>query len=149
MRAAYPPVQEVLPHSGQAVLLDAVLEDTPEKIRVLTRIRVDHPYFVAGRGVPAWVGIELMAQAAAAHAGLKARLSQKPPNAGMLLGSRRFEALEPWFHEGMELEVVAEQEFGATGEGGVSACACSVHSGGRTLATATLVVLEIVGEAKL
>ncbi|MGE5626204.1 MAG: hypothetical protein ACM3ZT_11720 [Bacillota bacterium] len=140
----YPAITELLPHRGPAVLLDTVLEDTPDKIRARARIGADHPYFVAGRGVPAWVGIELMAQAAAAHAGLKARLSQKPPNAGMLLGTRRFEALEPWFREGMELEVVAEQEFGATGEGGVSACVCSIYSGGRTLATATLVVLEII-----
>jgi predicted hotdog family 3-hydroxylacyl-ACP dehydratase len=31
--AAYPPISELLPHSGSAVLLDAVLEDTPERIR--------------------------------------------------------------------------------------------------------------------
>lgn len=143
---AYPPIAELLPHSGPAVLLDAVLEDTPQKIRARATIRSSHPYFVAGRGVPAWVGIELMAQAAAAHAGLKARGSQKSPNAGMLLGTRRFEVRAPWFEEGMELEVTAEQEFGATGEGGVSACVCAILSGGRTLAAATLVVLEIVGE---
>ena len=145
---AYPPITELLPHRGTAVLLDAVLEDRPGSLRARTLIRADHPYFVTGEGVPAWVGIEMMAQAAAAHAGLRARDSQMPPNAGMLLGTRRYEALEPWFREGMELEVSAEQEFGATGEGGVSACVCTIKSGGRTLATATLVVLEIIGKGE-
>ena len=149
MRETYPPVAEILPHRGPAVLIHEVIEDHRDGIRVLARVGRDHPYLVPGLGVPAWVGIELMAQAAAAHAGLKARRSQKPPNAGMLLGTRRFEALEPWFPENTELEVVAEQEFGATGEGGVSACICSIRSGGRTFATATLVVLEIIGEMRL
>jgi predicted hotdog family 3-hydroxylacyl-ACP dehydratase len=141
----YPPIAELLPHRGASVLLDAVLEDHAGGLRARVTIRSDHPYLVPGRGIPAWVGIELMAQAAAAHAGLKARSSQMPPNGGMLLGTRRFEALEPWFREGMELEVSAEQEFGESGEGGVSACVCAIRSGGRTLATATLVVLEIIG----
>lgn len=143
--AVYPPIAELLPHHGASVLLDAVLEDRPDGLRARVTIRPGHPYLVPGHGVPAWVGIELMAQAAAAHAGLKARGSQMPPNAGMLLGTRRFEALEPWFREGMELEVTAEPEFGSSGEGGVSACVCAIESGGRTLATATLVVLEIIG----
>ena len=57
----------------------------------------DNPYFVPGLGVPVWVGIELMAQAIAAHAGLGARREQKPPRAGMLLGTRRFEASAAYF----------------------------------------------------
>ena len=140
----FPPIAELLPHHGPAVLLDAVLEDDADRIRARTRIGADHPYLVPGQGVPVWVGIELMAQAIAAHAGLSARREHKPPKKGMLLGSRRFEAKVPYFRLGDELEVRAEREFGD--EGGIAACACSILCGGATIATATLIIVEIPEE---
>ena len=44
--------------------------------------------FVEDGQVPAWVGIEYMAQAIAAWAGCRARAAGKPPQLGFLLGSR-------------------------------------------------------------
>lgn len=140
---AFPPVQELLPHRGPAVLLDAVLEDHADGIRATTRITSEHPYFVDGAGVPAWVGIEIMAQAIAAHAGLEVRRAQKAPNAGMLLGTRRYQAETAYFPAGMQLEVTADREFGESG--GVAACACRILAEGRTLVTATLIVVELDG----
>ena len=140
----FPPIAELLPHRDRAVLLDAVLEDTADTIRVRTRIGADHPYLVPDRGVPVWVGIELMAQAIAAHAGLSARRDHRPPKKGMLLGSRRFEAKTPYFKLGDELEVRAAREFGD--DGGIAACACAILCGGETLVTATLIIVEIPEE---
>lgn len=141
MGSDFPPVAELLPHRGAAVLVDAVLEDTEDAIRVRARISRGNPYFVEGRGVPAWVGIELMAQAAAAHAGLAARRLHRTPNKGMLLGTRRYEAATAYFPEGAELEIRARREFG--GEGDINACACEILSEGRTLVTATIVLVEV------
>lgn len=138
----FPPIAELLPHAGPAVLLDAVLEQDPDGLRARLRITSQHPYFEPGRGVPAWVGIELMAQAIAAHAGLFARRSQNPPKKGMLLGTRRYEARVSHFAEGSELEVEARREFGED-EGGVAACLCRITSGGRELATATLIIMQV------
>ena len=143
----FPPVSELLPHRGSAILLDAVLEDSADAIRARVRIGHGHPYFEPGHGVPVWVGIELMAQAIAAHAGLSARRSQKPPNKGMLLGTRHFEAATAYFTEGQELDVHAEREFGEEG-GGLAACACKIVAAGETLATATIIIVEI-GEGVL
>ena len=142
--AAFPPIAELLPHRDSAVLLDAVLEDDTDSIRARVRIGAEHPYLVPGLCVPAWVGIELMAQAIAAHAGLAARREQRPPKTGMLLGSRRYEARVPYFRIGDELEVRAEREFG--GDGGMAACSCAILCGGETLATATLIIVEIPEE---
>ncbi|HSN18269.1 MAG TPA: 3-hydroxylacyl-ACP dehydratase [Gammaproteobacteria bacterium] len=142
--AAFPPIAELLPHRDSAVLLDAVLEDEVDAIRARTRIGPNHPYLVPGHGVPVWVGIELMAQAIAAHAGLSARRDHKSPKKGMLLGSRRFEAKVPYFDVGDELEVRATREFGD--EGGIAACACGILRGGEILATATLIIVEIPEE---
>jgi len=141
---SFPPIAELLPHRDSAVLLDAVLEDDADSIRARTRITAGHPYLVPGQGVPVWVGIELMAQAIAAHAGISARRDHKPPKKGMLLGSRRFEAKLAYFQVGDELEVRARREFGD--EGGIAACACAILSGGETLVTATLIIVEIPEE---
>jgi predicted hotdog family 3-hydroxylacyl-ACP dehydratase len=144
MTETYPAVTELLPHAGPAVLIDQVLADSPDVIRCAAHITARHPFFVPGEGVPAWVGIELMAQAIAAHAGLAARREQKPPNAGMLLGTRKFEAGTPWFREGAILEVRAEREFGEPG--GIAACACTILSDGQTLARASIIIIEVDGE---
>ncbi len=141
MGEMFPPAAELVPHAGRAVLIDTVLEDTPDSIRVSARVRPESPYCVPGLGLPAWVGIELMAQAIAAHAGLGARRERKPPRAGMLLGTRRFEAAAAYFPEGAELEVRAQRDFGD--DGGLAACACTILSGDRILAQATIIIVEI------
>ena len=141
MTEAFPPATELLPHRGRAALIDKVLEDTRDNIRVSAHITPENPYFEPGLGVPAWVGIELMAQAIAAHAGLAARREQKPPRAGMLLGTRRFAASMAYFPAGSELEVRAQRDFGD--DGGLAACACTILSGDRILAQATIIVIEI------
>lgn len=140
--SGYPPVPELLPHAGPAVLLDSILEQQPDALRARLRITSAHPYFEPGRGVPVWVGIELMAQAIAAHAGLNSLREGAPPRKGMLLGTRRYEASVSWFTEGSELEVEARREFGEDA-GGVAACVCRIRSGGRELANATLIIMQI------
>ncbi|MFI4967105.1 MAG: 3-hydroxylacyl-ACP dehydratase [Gammaproteobacteria bacterium] len=137
----FPPIAELLPHRGSAVLLDAVVEDNADDIRARVRIGPQHPYFEPGRGVPVWVGIELMSQAIAAHSGLSSRRSKAPPKKGMLLGTRRFEAATAYFMEGAELLVEARREFGGDNE--ITACVCNISSGGETLATATIIIVEI------
>lgn len=139
-------ISELLPHKGPAVMIDQVLEDSRDSIRVSARITAAHPFFVAGHGVPNWVGIEMMAQAIAAHAGLNGRREQREPRAGMLLGTRRYETTSPWFEEGANLEILAEREFGDNG--GLAACNCRIMQDGQTLATATIIIIEIDEELK-
>ncbi|HKS93845.1 MAG TPA: 3-hydroxylacyl-ACP dehydratase [Gammaproteobacteria bacterium] len=140
MHDAFPPVAELLPHCGRAVMLDAVLEHSANHTVARVCIVRAHPLFVAGHGVPAWAGIEFMAQAAAAHAGLNSRRSGGAPRIGMLLGTRRYQAHTDYFAENMQLEVRAEREFGDSQ--GVGACRCRISHNGQTLASATLIVVE-------
>lgn len=134
----------LLPHQGRAVLIDEVLAESRDSIRVTAHITRQHPFFVDGHGVPGWVGIELMAQAIAAHAGLNGLRAQRPPRKGMLLGTRRYQMHADYFPEGTRLEIQAEREFG--GDAGMAACACRIHSGGQLLAEATLIIVEIEAE---
>lgn len=140
MAGAFPPVAELLPHRGHAVMLDAVLEHSENHTVARVCITRMHPLFVAGQGVPVWAGIEFMAQAAAAHAGLNNRRSGGTPRIGMLLGTRRYQAHTDYFAENMQLEVRAQREFGDNQ--GVGACRCHISHNGQILASATLIVVE-------
>lgn len=144
MRTDFPPIADLLPHRGRAVLIDAVLEESADCIRAGAHITASHPFFVAGHGVPSWAGIELMAQAIAAHAGLENRRCQRRPRLGMLLGTRRYQTETAWFPEGARLEILAEREFGQGGD--MHACVCHIFCNGQTLATATLIIIEVAEE---
>ncbi|HEV2331605.1 MAG TPA: 3-hydroxylacyl-ACP dehydratase [Gammaproteobacteria bacterium] len=146
MSAAFPPIAELVPHAGPALLLDAVLEHADGRIRARARVSAASRYFVPGRGLPSWVGLELMSQAIAAYAGLKARAEGRPPRAGMLLGTRRYEARESYFPEGAELEIECIRDFGD--DSGVAACACTIRSGGETWAEATIIIVEVDEEGR-
>lgn len=136
----YPPPSQLLPHTGPAVLLDEIVHESDDAIEVAALITAAHPFFVAGHGVPVWVGIELMAQAIAAHAGLSGQRAGRGPRRGMLLGTRHYQGHVPWFAEGARLVIHADRTFG--NNGGLAACECRIVCDGATLAEATIVIIE-------
>ncbi|MDE2234185.1 MAG: hypothetical protein KGK44_01400 [Gammaproteobacteria bacterium] len=147
MNQAFPPIQELLPHRGPAILIDEVLSDSEDSIRVAANINRNHPYFMLGRGVPSWVGIELMAQAVAAHAGLANRRTNTAPRIGMLLGVRSFNTETRYFHEGELLEITSISQFGESGD--IAACACTIQCGGKIVAQGTLIIMQTEKQARL
>lgn len=83
-------VEELLPHSGRMVLLNRVIEFDEDNMVAEVIVR-DDGLFGDGKTVPAWLGIEYMAQTIAALGGMKRRMAGKPLNPGFLLGTRRYE----------------------------------------------------------
>ncbi len=81
-------IARLLPHSGNMVLLDSVLEYDAHSIHCLARSHhdVDNPLRMDGR-LPAWCGIEYAAQAMAIHQGLCAG-NATPPLRGFLAVAR-------------------------------------------------------------
>ena len=61
-------------------------------------------------GVPAWAGVEYMAQTIAAHAGVEARARGEPPAIGFLLGTRAYSTSVEKFPNGSKLTVTVEPE---------------------------------------
>lgn len=136
----WPPIAALLPHAGPMRLLGAVLAHDASR----TECRV-HPaasaLFRDGSGcVPAWVGIEYMAQCAAAHGGLAAHASGGTPRPGLLLGSRRVVFRCDGFAEDVPLRVTARH---VAGRDGAVAFACTVEDpdGGPPLVEGRLNVL--------
>ena len=141
MNDAWPPhpMDAWVPHRGAMSLLDAV--DRCDDERVVARVRVPaQGLFNGADGVPAWVGIEYMAQTVAAWSGARARAGGGSPRIGYLLGSRRYEAAVPAFAAGAELTVHAQCEL--TGDNGLGMFDCRIEQDGRVLATGRLSVFE-------
>jgi predicted hotdog family 3-hydroxylacyl-ACP dehydratase len=100
--------------------------------------------FCDGNGVGAWVGVEYMAQAVAAHAGYAARRRGDPVKVGFLLGSRHYECSRPMFALGSLLHVHVQRVL--QGENGLGAFECRIvdahDPSGSTVAAATITVFQ-------
>ena len=101
-------VEELVPHSGRMVLLNRVIEFDEENMVAEVIVR-DDGLFGDGITVPAWLGIEYMAQTIAALGGMKRRLAGKPLNLGFLLGTRRYDCNLDIFPVGSVLTVSVKQ----------------------------------------
>jgi predicted hotdog family 3-hydroxylacyl-ACP dehydratase len=132
-------ILSVVPHSGRMLLVDALLESDADAVMVSALVRPDNP-FADAEGVPAWVGIEYMAQAVAAWAGCRALERGERARIGFLLGTRRYECDGAHFRFGAQLRVEARREL--FGENGLGMFACRILEDGRELARANLSVFE-------
>jgi predicted hotdog family 3-hydroxylacyl-ACP dehydratase len=131
------PIVELLPMKPPMVFLDRVLSYDDPRLVTGLEVRPGIPFFETD-GVPAWVGIEYMAQSVAAHAGVKARLRGEPPLIGFLLGTRAYKCDVSQFTEGENLKINVEPLFS---EEGLGAFACSIETD-RPLASATVNVYQ-------
>ena len=119
------PIAEVLPHSGNMILLERVLEHARDATACSVAIAAQ-TLFVQGDGsVGSWVGVEYMAQCVAAHAGLHARAMGKQPRVGYLVSSRRLRFHAPRFVPGQELRISVAQLWG--GQQGMVSFECKVE----------------------
>ena len=101
------PIGELLPHGPEMTLIDQLVEYSPQRSVATVFVTERSPFFLRS-GVPAWVGIEYMAQAIAAHAGLDARLRGERPPVGFLLGTRAYESEVGEFALGSTLRITVE-----------------------------------------
>lgn len=82
-------VAALIPHSGAMVLLDKVTGYDGASLTAELTVRNDG-LFGDEDSIPAWVGIEYMAQAVGAYAGIRSILAGEPIKLGYLLGTRRY-----------------------------------------------------------
>ena len=143
----FPPIEELLPHRGNMLLLSRVLAADDESAACEAVPDADAWYADADGLMPAWIGIELMAQTIAAHVALIARRAGKPPRPGVLLGTRAYRAGVERFAAGKPLEVMARVTY--RDASGLGAYDCTlVDSSGTELATAAITVYEPADFAK-
>lgn len=131
-----PEIGSLVPHSGAMVLLDHVIFVDSENLIAEVKIGQDTVFF-DGDCVGAWVGIEYMAQAIAAHAGYLSSLRGDSVKVGFLLGARRYECSRPSFRLGSVLKVSVQRILQA--ENGLGAFECRIDDSQDSTETAVAV----------
>jgi predicted hotdog family 3-hydroxylacyl-ACP dehydratase len=136
-----PDIKTLVPHAGTMSLLDSLVAVDAETLSARVAIGPDTLFCTDG-AVGAWVGVEYMAQAVAAHAGYQARQRGEPVRVGFLLGTRRYACAVPVFAVGSVLTIRVQRAL--QGDNGLGAFECHIEdaASGAELASATITVFQ-------
>ena len=104
------PVAPLVPHARGMCLLTQLVEVREEGATAETVTRRDD-LFAEPDGIPAWVGVEWLAQAVAAWAGFRVVASGEAPAPGLLLGAKRYRARVPVFDFDQRIRVTVTIDF--------------------------------------
>ena len=126
---------DLVPHRGAMCLLDSIDEYGADWLRasVVTR---RSSLFAMEEGIPAWLGIEYMAQAAAAFGGIEQVQRGERPSIGLLIGSRYYRAVRTFIPFDTRLDVLATIAMRDAED--FAAYDCTLSAGGEALAKCTL-----------
>lgn len=123
----FPHLDELIPQSGPMRLIDFVISEVAETVSVAAIVRSTNIFFEPSRGVPAYIGLEFMAQAISAYDGLERWRSGLPPAIGFLLGCRRYSTTRRYFSEG---ETLVIEVTSLLGEGALASFDCHIKDAG-------------------
>ena len=130
---------EILPHRGAMMLLDAIQDYGEEWLEAEVNVRAESNFAGPG-GVPAWVGVEYMAQAVCAWSGIEQVQRGEAPSPGLLLGTRRYRSRHPVFGLGSRLRVRAQLIWRDASD--LAAFDCRIAENGEEVAQAQLKVFR-------
>lgn len=120
-------IDQLLPHAGRMILLDRVVEWDVERIVCERTVRRGDA-FVDASGLPAWAGVELMAQTIAAWNGCQILAAGGTIRPGFLLGTRSYRADVDAFPHGTKLTIEAVRSF--HDDDGMGAFTCLIGAPG-------------------
>ncbi|MTD25359.1 ApeP family dehydratase [Erwinia sorbitola] len=105
----YQPAACYLPHAAPMVLVERVIMVSDEEAHCQVRISPDGvlaPFLTPEGALPAWFGIEIIAQTIGVWSGWHGRQQQQQaPRPGMLLGGRGYRCQQAQFPAGSVLDV--------------------------------------------
>jgi predicted hotdog family 3-hydroxylacyl-ACP dehydratase len=114
----------LVPHAGPMLLLTRLLRHEADETACAVEIAAQQLFRDADGGVPAWIGLEYMAQCIAVHAAL-ARGDTGAPRIGFLASVRGMSLRCDRFAPDQRLEVVARRLRG--GYEGLTTFACRIQ----------------------
>ncbi|HWY14484.1 MAG TPA: hypothetical protein VNX86_05000 [Rhizomicrobium sp.] len=130
-------IDELIVHRPPMRLLDRIVACSESEVVAEACVRADNLFFESGRGLPAYVGLEMMAQAIAVIDGKKRQNNGQPAKIGFLLGCRRYAPRTAIFAEGTLLTVSAKKVFD---DGAMFAFDCRIDDEEGEVAIANLKV---------
>lgn len=135
----FPPIGDCLPHSKEAVLLDAVEHLGPVTLTASCTVRANGRFSLPDGSLASWAAPEIMAQAVSAFANLT-RNRGNPPSIGLLLGIRDFRAAAESLPVGTNLRVEVTES--SQNEDGSGVFICRISHGDDVVAEGKLTVLQ-------
>lgn len=134
-------VEEIIPHSPPMVLLDKIIEQTGDELTAEITISENSRFFdPQWGGVPSWVGIEYMAQAIAALAGIHSKEKNEAIKLGFLLGTRKYHMQGKIFEAGKTYQIIIKQLY--MDDSGLASFDCQITSNDKLWVQAKLNVFE-------
>jgi predicted hotdog family 3-hydroxylacyl-ACP dehydratase len=134
------PAKNFVMHRDPMLLLDTLLESDELGAVCEWQVNSNDPFVEIDRGVPAYVGVEFMAQCVAVHAGARARIVGLGPPLGFLLGARHFKASIEYFEIGEAYRATCQELI--RDDSGMGSYECTILHGDEIVAEARLAVLE-------
>lgn len=138
--SALPPIEDILPHRDPMLMLDRVLSFDTQTASAQYAPRSSAWYADVDGNMPAWIGVELMAQTVAAHNSLLRRNQGFSPKQGALLGTRRLSSTLSAYVADQPLVTHTRMIYRETS--GMGAYECTIAVDGAIVARATLIVFE-------
>src|SRR3990172_7062619 len=133
-------LEEILPHRSPMILLDRIIECDEHSLTAILEIKEDNLFLNLQKKVPVWIGLEYMAQAIGAHAGIMRREQNEAVNIGFLLGTRCYETNVVFFELGTKLYIKANKLYQ---EGAAGSFDCCIQDERKNiLATAKIVAYQ-------
>ncbi len=130
----FPALEELIKHRRGMLLIDEVIAFDDNTITTQLTI-TPNSTFLEGDHVPAWVGVEYVAQSVAAFSGMLAHNRSEPTKLGLLLSCRRYKTSSSKFMLGETLIIHVEEEFN---DGNMGAYSCSISIKGEAIASLSL-----------
>ena len=134
------PVEPLLHHRGTMLFLDRLVRVDGQGATCEWTAHPGCAVAVEGFGIPAYAGIECMAQCIAAHAGALARIGGMPPPMGLLLGTRQFRSTVDWLQFGETYQAECQELL--RDEQGLASFDCRLLHKGEQVASCRLAVFE-------
>ncbi len=131
-----PDLIDLLPHDTPLALVDKLIDVQELSIHCQVIISDKNVFFNHETNtIPAWVGIEFMAQTIAGWSGYHAWEKGNKSPIGFLLGSRKYKAECSEFQQGDTLDIFAEQILE---NNGMAVFSCYIECNGQQIASSQL-----------
>lgn len=134
------PAAEFVLHRKPMLFLDRLVAIGPEFASCEWLVSEESEFLVPKRGIPAYTGVEHMAQCVAVHAGACERVHGFPPRQGLLLGTRHYRACVRYFELGSVYQVECKQRV--QNSDGMASFDCQILLNGKIIIEARLAVLQ-------
>ncbi len=132
-------VEQLMPHVKPMVLLDQLLRWGNHFAECIVSHQHDNGFWDTNQQIPAYVGLEYMAQTISVYSGILSTLAGEPIRIGYLLGTRKFETNQLFMHRDQAVVIRVEEQF--RNDDNIAVFDCKL-SGDNVLMQAQLKVIQ-------